>query len=121
MQNRGMREPEVVSHFIRWLEEEGWSCRQEVDGCDIVAERGGAILYAEAKGDTKAPGLDVDTLYGQLLRRSSSVGGSTTLGVVVPVSARAKALRVSAEIRSRLGIVVFVVAEDGAIEEIGGL
>ena len=116
-----MRETEVVSHFIRWLEEEGWSCRQEVDGCDIVAERGGAILYAEAKGDTKAPGLDVDTLYGQLLRRSSRVEGSTTLGVVVPVSARAKALRVRAEIRSRLGIVVFVVAEDGAIEEIGGL
>lgn len=63
----------------------------------------------------------MDTLYGQLLRRSSSVGEGTILGVVVPMSARAKALRVSAEIRSRLGIVVFVVAEDGSIEEVGGL
>lgn len=115
-----MREPEVVSHFIRWLEEEDWSCRREVDGCDVVAERGGATLYAEAKGDTKAIGLDVDTLYGQLLRRSPSVGGSTTLGVVVPESARAKALRVSPLNRSQLGIVVFLVAEDGSIEEVGG-
>ena len=43
-----MRETEVVSHFIRWLEEEGWSCRQEVDGCDIVAERG---YYSESRGE----------------------------------------------------------------------
>jgi hypothetical protein len=63
-------ERRVVDAFCSHLESEGWSTSREVDFCDVVAERGpDEILYAEAKGRTKAIGLDVDTLYGQLLRR----------------------------------------------------
>ena len=43
--------------------------RREVNFVDVYAERGDERLYAEAKGPTTSPGLDVDTLYGQLLRR----------------------------------------------------
>lgn len=40
-----------------------------MDFLDIYAERGQERLYAEAKGRTSEIGLDVDILYGQLLRR----------------------------------------------------
>ena len=64
-----MREAEVVAAFCGWLEQDGWSVQREVEHVDVVAEREGIRLYAEAKGETKAIGLDVDTMYGQILRR----------------------------------------------------
>ena len=64
-----MREAEVIIAFDSWLKRAGWTTRQQVDFCDIVADRGRERLYVEAKGKTMAPGLDVDTAYGQLLRR----------------------------------------------------
>lgn len=62
-------EQRVVDTFCAYLSEAGWRVRREVHFCDLVAERGGITLYAEAKGKTSDAGLDVDTLYGQLLRR----------------------------------------------------
>ncbi len=61
-------EARVVAAFVAWLEHDGWTVKREVDLADVYAERGAQRLYAEAKGQTAAVGLDVDTLYGQLLR-----------------------------------------------------
>lgn len=58
----------VVDAFVAWLQGQGWTVSREVQHVDIYAERDAERLYAEAKGRTTAPGLDVDTLYGQLLR-----------------------------------------------------
>ena len=44
--------------------------------------------YAEAKGWTWAIGLDVDTLYGQLLRRMKDPASGARYAVVVPIAAR---------------------------------
>ena len=62
-------ETRVVGAFERYLTATGWSVTREVDFCDVFAERGEERLYVEAKGRTTAPGLDVDTMYGQTLRR----------------------------------------------------
>lgn len=113
-------EARVIDLFCSWLEREGWTVRREVDFCDVVAERGDDRLYAEAKGLTTSVGLDVDTLYGQLLRRTP-VGedSSATFGVVVPPRLRAAALRVPARSRAALRITVYVVEDDGTVIPIG--
>jgi hypothetical protein len=59
-----------------------------------------------------APGLDVDTMYGQLLRRMSLQPG-TRYAVVVPEKLIPAASRVPQEIRERLNIDLYGVdAED---------
>ncbi len=63
------RESEVVQVFVSWLERHGWRVTTELAWADVLAGRGDERLVAEAKGVTSSPGLDVDTLYGQLLRR----------------------------------------------------
>jgi len=88
----------------------------EVAFCDIRAERSDRVMYAEAKGRTTSPGLDVDTLYGQLLRRMPPEEvGQATFAVVLPTSALAAVLRVPARVRRLLGIEVYSVAEDGSV------
>ncbi len=109
-------EARVIEAFGAWLEAEGWAVGYEVGWADVVAERGDERLVAEAKGLTSEPGLDVDTLYGQLLRRMADSPRATRLGVVVPIQLAAAALRVSAEVRRALGIDVYTVDRDGAIE-----
>jgi len=112
-------EARVVAQFSAWLQDTGWQVSTEVDFCDVVATRGGQILYAEAKGRTTSPGLDVDTMYGQLLRRMlSQVGEDVRYAVVVPQAARTHVLRVSEEVRARLGIDVYVVSDEGGVEAI---
>ena len=59
----------MIDAYVTWLERSNWTVRREVDFVDVYAERGEERLYAEAKEQTTAPGLDVDTLYGHLLRR----------------------------------------------------
>jgi len=82
----------------------------------VVAQRNGRTLYAEAKGRTSSPGLDVDTLYGQLLRRIPPVlDGSELFGVVVPTLAVPAALRVGVSIREELGIHIYEVTDDGDV------
>ena len=109
-------EERVVAAFAAWLGAQGWDVQREVEHCDVVATRGGERLYAEAKGRTSSPGLDVDTMYGQLLRRMPEHAvGQARFAVVVPQEARRHALRVPAEVRSLLGIEVYTVAPDGAV------
>jgi hypothetical protein len=110
-----MIEAEVVRAFIAWLELEGWSVRTEVGFIDIVAERDGLTLLAEAKGTTTSAGLDVDTAYGQLLRRIDPGRDGECYALVVPTSARKAAERVAREVRSLLRIALYVVADDGTV------
>jgi hypothetical protein len=112
-------EERVVSAFCRWLDGQGWAVQREVDFCDVVARRDDETLYAEAKGRTAAIGLDVDTMYGQLLRRVPLHDtGSARFGVVVPTEARAAALRVPEATRRLLRITVYVVDETGQVETV---
>lgn len=113
-------EARVTSAFCAFLEDNGWEVQKELHFVDVAAARAGITLLAEVKGRTASPGLDVDTLYGQLLRRipGSSVG-SAMLAVVVPDIAAKFALRVSAEVRTALGIHVYAVDEAGTVTYVG--
>jgi len=110
----GLSEAEVVAAFVRWLEPQGWNVRTEVEWADVVAERGRERLVAEAKGSTTSPGLDIDTLYGQLLRRMVPDDG-VRYAVVLPAQLVPKATRVHDSVRARLGIDVYGVDADGSV------
>ncbi len=110
-------EARVVAAFCAALEADGWDVTTEVDFVDVVARRDGATVFAEVKGRTAAPGLDVDTMYGQLLRRMRSEEElDVRYAVVVPDTALAAAKRVPTWVRARLGIDVYAVYEDGRVE-----
>ena len=112
-------EERVIDIFCRWLESRGWTIKREVDFIDILAERGAERLYAEAKGRTSVIGLDVDILYGQLLRRmSEEETEQVRFGAVVPEEGRNAALRVPRRVRNMLRIDIFVVNADGQVEQV---
>lgn len=112
-------EKRVIDCFCAWLQGDGWTTSREVDFCDVVAIRGTEKLYAEAKGRTAAMGLDVDTLYGQLLRRMPIADELTArFGVVVPSEAAATATRVPARVREALRIDVYAVDLTGQVERV---
>lgn len=73
-------ETRVVEAFCKHLQNDGWDVQREVQFVDVMATRGSQTLYAEAKGRTSSIGLDVDTLYGQLLRRLPDEAASSVLG-----------------------------------------
>lgn len=108
-------EKRVVDAFVAWLQEDGWMANTEVNFVDVYARRGDECLYAEAKGRTAAIGLDVDTLYGQLLRRMTDPDSGARYAVVVPTPAVQAALRVPAWVRQRLGIDVYEVDDAGTV------
>lgn len=114
-----MREAEVVEHFRGWLEAAGWHVEREVGWADVTGTRGRRTLIAEAKGATSAIGLDVDTAYGQLLRRMTD-DPSRVYAVVVPSVAVKAALRVPGHVMGAPRISVFSVAEDGRVGLEGG-
>lgn len=93
--------------------------RREVDFVDVYAERGEDKLYAEAKGRTAAIGLDVDTMYGQLLRRMKDPRTVAQYAVVVPTAAVAAAVRVPTWVRERLHIAVYEVDDEGTVQQHG--
>ena len=109
-------EARVTAAFARWLRNDGWNVQLEVGHIDVVAERGDHRLYAEVKGRTTDAGLDVDTAYGQLLRRMTDTGPTQVrYGIVVPTAAVKAALRVSTHVRAALGIDVYEVDDAGAV------
>lgn len=108
-------EKRVIDAYATWLEQSNWTVRREVGFADVYAERGEERLYAEAKGKTSSPGLDVDTLYGQLLRRMGDPEPSTRYAVVVPTAALNAALRVPAWVRDRLCVDVYEVDDDDVV------
>ena len=112
-------EARVVDSFCEWLEREGWDTSREVDGADVVASRATERLIAEAKGRTESLGLDVDTLYGQLLRRMPSEDDpGLRFAVVVPEEGVNSARRVVDRVRDLLKIDIFAVSESGDVRRI---
>jgi hypothetical protein len=114
-----MKEANIVVAFSTWLTSEGWTIEREPGHTDMIATRGAQMLVAEAKGRSDSPGLDVDTLYGQLLRRMRPCPPDVEVryAVVVPARARASALRVLDSVRATLNIDVYTVSEDGVVVE----
>lgn len=114
-------EQRVVEAFCTWLEAAGWTVTREIDFADVLAERDGTRLYAEAKGRTAAMGLDVDTMYGQILRRMPLKDDPDVhFAIVVPEEAEAAVLRVPPRVRDALDIRVFVVEADNTVRASGG-
>ena len=111
-----MRESEVVSNFVRWLEGDGWHVQTEQNGADVVATRAGRRLICEAKGTTRDRGLDTDTAYGQLLRRITD-DPVTTYALVVPRHSERAAARVDRSVRDQLHIAVYLVGDTGEVAE----
>lgn len=109
-------EERIIQAFVGWLTDQGWQVQREVAFVDILATRGEQTLYAEAKGRTSSPGLDVDTMYGQLLRRiPPDEVGNARFAVVVPDVTLRFALRVPVRVRAVLGIDVYSVTEAGEV------
>lgn len=109
-------ERRVVAAFCDHLRADGWTVTTEVRHCDVLAERDGARVYAEAKGTTNEPGLDVDTLYGQLLRRMPDEDDpAARFAVVVPERIAWAAQRVPPRVRELLRIDLYTVGSDRTI------
>lgn len=111
----GCDERRIVDAFCAHLAAPGWNVETEVGFADAVATREGQRLISEAKGRTSEPGLDVDTLYGQLLRRISDRPDERYAGVVPSGQATPAALRVPAAVREALSIDVFSVDDAGKV------
>ena len=116
-------EATVVRVFTAWLVEQGWECREPPrygDHPDIDARHpDGRRLIGEAKGFTRDAGTDVDTGYGELLRRMNGEP-ATTYALVVAGSMVRFAERVPSEVRSRLGISLYTVDFKGEVELVDG-
>lgn len=120
-QGGGVRsEAEVTATVIRWLLERGWDVREgPSDGADLVAKRGAERLVVEAKGHTSAPGLDVDTMFGQILRRIDPAEEMTRYAVAVPETLARTVERIDADVLDRLDIAVWLVDDFGRVRVLG--
>lgn len=115
-----MKEVAVEAAFVRHLMERGGDVYTDTaDHVDFVARRGVEHIVAEVKGTTSSAGLDVDTAYGQLLRRMVDQPEGTRFAMVVPESGRYAALRVPVDIREKLAIDAWVVNDFSTIVQIG--
>jgi hypothetical protein len=110
----GEAERRVVDAFITWLQSQGWRTWTEVDYLDVLAERDGCWLRAEAKSHTgESAGLDVDTAFGQLLRRMDDDDEvNVRYAIVVPPGSLDNVMRVPRRVRELLRIDVYVVDPD---------
>ena len=113
----------MARDFAGWLSSQGWRVRTEVDFVDIVAEKGVRRLYVEVKGATAAPGLDVDTAIGQMVRRMPSEADQSVLFALVvrdePRSVEA-AVRAPQRVLDLLGMALYAVDEDGGVRQLVG-
>ena len=111
-----MTEKQVEEAFAAYLRADGWDVSlKNRDYVDLLATRGSEALVAELKGHTSSPGLDVDTGYGQLLRRIDPAQTRVRYALVVPASMRFHVTRVRRGVRAGLGVEVFVVADDATV------
>lgn len=108
-------ERRVEDAFVAYLEREGWTIQRQAAFCDVHATRGNDELFAEVKGHTgNSMNLDLDTMFGQLLRRMASK--DARYAVVVPSEAVAGVARVPSWVRDALRIVVYEVRlDDGSV------
>lgn len=116
-------EAAVVEAFAAWLDEQGWQ-RAELpaygDQPDIDARHpDGRRVIVEAKGFSRDAGADLDTGYGQLLRRMKGEP-ATSYALVVAKTVVRFAQRVPSEVRSALGIALYAVDANGNVELVDG-
>ena len=114
-----MNEATGVELFSEWLESRGWNVQLEVEHLDVLATKGDLTLRVEAKGHTKYPGIDVDTAFGQILRRMNSDPG-VRYALVVPATIRSAVERVASDVRSLLRLGIYLVGEDGTVVDMDG-
>ncbi|TQC42010.1 hypothetical protein EEB14_51340 [Rhodococcus sp. WS4] len=113
----------MAGDFAGWLSSQGWTVRTDEDVVDIVAEKDGHLLYAEVKGASSAPGLDVDTAIGQLVRRMpSEPDQSVSFALVVRDEPRSvdAAVRAPQRILDLLGMALYAVDENGSVRQLFG-
>lgn len=112
-----MKESEVLARFVTHLERGGWDVPPTPHGdfpdVDARHPATGTRLVAELKGHTTAPGLDVDTGFGQLLRRMGDDTSTTRYAIVVPEVSQAKVERVPPRVLDALRVEVWLVPEVG--------
>lgn len=110
-------EESVTAAFRRWLTAHGWTVDPpDRAGPDVTAVCGSQRLIGEAKSDTgDNAGTDLDTAYGQLLRRMTNPGPDTRYALIVPTTILRSAQRVPAHIRQTLRIELYVVDNDGQV------
>lgn len=111
-------EAPVERAFKQWLVANGWRLVNEAGSwADLIAERGDERPIGEIQGYTaENTGLDVDTMFGQLLRRMKP-DAATTWAVIVPTRSLTAVLRVPIDVRRSLGIKVCEVRDDDAAVE----
>ncbi|MEY9931111.1 hypothetical protein ABH926_005758 [Catenulispora sp. GP43] len=116
-------EATVVEVFSAWLAERGWTLTKlpaHGNHPDIEARHpDGRRLVGEAKGFSRDSGTDLDTGYGQLLRRMKDEADTIYVLVVAKTVVRF-AQRVPSEVRSRLGIALYTVDAQGKVEHVDG-
>jgi hypothetical protein len=107
----------VEAAFADYLHAQGWEVRRQVGYVDVVATKGGRTLMAEVKGQTGASqGTDVDTMFGQILRRyPDRPDPQFRTAVVVPAESVHVVHRVPSWIMGRLGIDVYTVDVEGRV------
>lgn len=110
-----MSESEAEQRFVAMLESEGWTVStNNPDFVDVIATKPSEPrLIAEVKGHTAAPGLDVNTLYGQILNRMHDLTGATRYAIVLPESILYKAQRVPAPVRGLLKLELWAIPVEG--------
>jgi hypothetical protein len=115
MTREKMSEAEAQQRFVAMLEADGWTVTTNNPGyADVIATKTGEPrLIAEVKGHTAAPGLDVNTMYGQILNRMDDLSGNTRYAIVVPESILDKVERVTPEVRALLKLETWVVPAEG--------
>lgn len=103
-------EKQVEVAFVAYLVDNGWAVTTvNDDHSDLIAKRGSEVLIAELKGHTKSAGTAVDIGYGQLLRRMNPDHKTSLYALVVPETLRWHVERVRADVRSSMGITLFLV------------
>lgn len=111
-----LTEAVVEASVVSYLLERGWDVTTDNDDfTDVVARRGTEKLLVEVKGHTKSAGAAVDIGYGQLLRRMDPLQATARYVLALPDSLRWHAERVPETVRRRVGIELFLVAEDGEV------
>ncbi|MCD0484857.1 hypothetical protein LO771_21300 [Streptacidiphilus sp. ASG 303] len=115
----GHTEDRVTEAFRAWLVLQGWTPVTPADAhTDVEAVRGAERLIGEVKGRTRAPGTDLDTAYGQLLRRMTESDPAVQYAIVVPASVLSHARRVPSAVRRLLRIDLYAVSPDGGVEQV---
>jgi Holliday junction resolvase len=114
-----MREQDMFDPMVRYLQSEGYNIvsesRGNKSGPDIIAEKDGEELVIEMKGDSLALKTDWDTGLGQLLQNMKNPSGR--YAIAVSQSYRYLADRFPSFSKEKLGLIFFIVDDDGQVEK----